>query len=796
MQKDYLFLHQSLIKSSTKVLLWTLLFTGCILINGSAQTAPKDWQYTVGETATAARQQWSELTNGEELARGKAVEFFPKPSYPGTSDENDAHDLTDGTLSSRTDDRIWFNKDAVGWWRKVDPASDILLVIDLGSQQPVGQIAIRVLGGEEQDSLELPAAIEFLASDDGKHYYSLQKMVQLAPAEAGQADGKTGFYFPQEGKAYMVPLVSDVPVRARYVAIRATQKLGFFTDQISVLKATDPATAKSVDSYPEAQVFTSGFAVMPRHNPLVVTTNIITPNWFTEYNYSGLSVRSSDLGFRLQLPLGLQMVPEVFSPYPISHFAYKEVPSKPGTISYEFTYDSKYYRGLPGYIGPFFIERVKGVAIPTDAKVVVIGMIKGKDSQVVTTPITLVEIPEVPKLTGLDISIPYIRDGQEQEWPNFLRDFQKMGFNYVSTSPDVYDRFSDDSRRNLEFLKEARKLGYGVVEVESPFSVMWTKVQADLQANKIDAAEADQLFTQIDGKRGKRMNLLYRGKYFQGEIKRLADDAALVQPDQVFLDIEWFKNVIPESKNDPRVIAAWKKSGKEWQSFVNDIGTEILKTAVDAIRKVVPDKKLVVGLYDSDPTNAVYDCFEWKQIYPNIIDIANPSLYVQGRVPVVHDRVRFDYDAMQVKQIIPVLSAGTYGEFDPALMEPMVLESILNGARGVSYYQYGDFDSVDYYYHAKALAELAPYQTLLQNGKPVVYKGDNPDLQYTCFASDKEALILVGNYAGAASDTVNLKLPFSSVTKVLLDEKSLPIKNNTVLLDVPIGEFRLIYIAK
>jgi hypothetical protein len=293
------------------------------------------------------------------------------------------------------------------------------------------------------------------------------------------------------------------------------------------------------------------------------------------------------------------------------------------------------------------------------------------------------------------------------------------------------------------------------------------------------------------------MNLLYRGKYFQAEVKRLADDAALVQPDTIFLDIEWFKNVIPESKNDPRVIAAWKKSGKEWQSFVNDIGTEILKTAVDAIRKAAPDKKIAVGLYDSDPTNAVYDgFFEWKQLYPNIIDIANPSLYVQGRVPVVRGRVRFDYDAMQVKQIIPVLSAGTYGEFDPALMEPMVLESILNGSRGVSYYQYGDFDSADYYYHAKALAELAPYQTLLQNGKPIDYKGDNPNLQYTCFADDKEALLIVSNYAGEANGKVNLKLPIASASKVLLNGKILPIDNNTISLEVPPGAFRLIDVSE
>lgn len=68
---------------------------------------------------------------------------------------------------------------------------------------------------------------------------------------------------------------------------------------------------------------------------------------------------------------------------------------------------------------------------------------------------------------------------------------------------------------------------------------MWFKVQADKKARRSSDEEADQLFTQIDGKRGKWMNILYRGKCFQNEIKRIADSAALVQPDQVYLDIEW-----------------------------------------------------------------------------------------------------------------------------------------------------------------------------------------------------------------------------------------------------------------
>jgi hypothetical protein len=173
-----------------------------------------------------------------------------------------------------------------------------------------------------------------------------------------------------------------------------------------------------------------------------------------------------------------------------------------------------------------------------------------------------------------------------------------------------------------------------------------------------------------------------------------------------------------------------------------------------------------------------------------------PSLYVQGRPLLVANRIRHDYDTMQSRQIIPWLTTGTYGEYEPKLTEPMVLEALLNGARGVTYYKFEDFDPLDFYYHSKALAELAPYQKLLQEGKPIAYKGDNPDLHYTAFASANEALVLVGNYNNSSKTQANLPSLVKSASKVLLAGKQLATKNNAVSIDVPPGEFRLLYFSK
>jgi hypothetical protein len=768
------------------LLLGCLLLAGCMNQSAHAQV---DYQYKPGQPATASREQWKQLTAGTDLALGKKVFFSPPPNYRLTTDDNDPYDLTDGTLTSREDDRVWFNKDGVGWYLSPGLANGVLMMVDLGSVQPVGQIAIRVLGGHEQGSLDLPKSAEFLASADGKQYYSLQNMVKLNPAEANQADGKTGFYAPEDGHAFMLPLVCRQPVMARFIAIRVTPVNSVFTDQISVLKADAGTPLKVLSSFPQAQVYTDGLAVLPRHEPFVVTTNIVTPNWLTILDNTNLDLTQNPASFRIELPNGLKLLP-------IPKPDFQEVVSpNPGMHGYKFSYDGK---DAP----PLWIEKDPAVKIPGDAKVLLTGIVDGKDSHTVQIPLKLVAIPETHPIKGLDVSLAWMNESVEMQWPNFYQDFRKMGFNTVSSFPRYFGKNSDGTwddtaKAKMTFLQQSRADGYGIVYNESAFHVMWNTVQSDLKRGKIDDAEADRLFTQIDGKRGKWMNILYRGKYFQNEMKRVADLAALIQPDQVFFDIEWWTESVNESKKDPRVVAAWKASGKSWDDFVTDIGTEVLGDLVSSMRKAVPNRKMVVGLYNSDPKNAIYNSvFGWDKIYPGIVDIAMPSLYVQGRANIVADRIRYDYDAMQAKQIIPWLSAGTYGEYDPKLTEPMVLESILNGSRGITYYWFGDFDPMDFYYHSKAISELAPYETLLQKGKPVSYKGDNAELHYTAFADGNEALVLVENFSGTANTKVTLKSPVSSTTKVLLDGKTVSLQNNAVSIDVPPNEFRLVHFAK
>lgn len=91
-----------------------------------------------------------------------------------------------------------------------------------------------------------------------------------------------------------------------------------------------------------------------------------------------------------------------------------------------------------------------------------------------------------------------------------------------------------------------------------------------------------------------------------------------------------------------------------------------------AIRSNAPNPQLPMGLFNAEanPKHSVMDgIFQWTKIYPQSVNIAQPADYVIGDVLAVADDVRANYNAMGQRKIIPWLSAGTNGEFDPSLLE-------------------------------------------------------------------------------------------------------------------------------
>lgn len=187
---------------------------------------------------------------------------------------------------------------------------------------------------------------------------------------------------------------------------------------------------------------------------------------------------------------------------------------------------------------------------------------------------------------------------------------------------------------------------------------------------------------------------------------------------------------------------------------------------------------------------------DFNQIYPKYVKQAQPSLYVAGRAQYVHDSIRKNYHLMKNKAILPWLSAGTYGEVEPFTMEQMVLEALLNGACGITYYCYEDFDTpLDFYYHAKALAEVAPYEDLIVDGQVLNPTGSNKDLTYSGVKKGSEMLLLIGNYQKVNNTSTTVELPLDSVSQIKdLRSGQLLKAEKTLSIEVPPGEIRLLYL--
>ncbi|MBE6425998.1 MAG: hypothetical protein E7029_08455 [Planctomycetaceae bacterium] len=93
----------------------------------------------------------------------------------------------------------------------------------------------------------------------------------------------------------------------------------------------------------------------------------------------------------------------------------------------------------------------------------------------------------------------------------------------------------------------------------------------------------------------------------------------------------------------------------------------------------------VIGSYARQPIRPVYAIEHFSDTYPEFVDMAMPSLYVAGRERDAHRNIRENHALLGNSRLIPWLSAGCCGEFEPEKLEFMVLESFLNGAGGITY---------------------------------------------------------------------------------------------------------------
>jgi hypothetical protein len=743
---------------------------------------------TVNEDTVKYQKLWEQRTKGNNLALGKRVVFSKNPDYALTAaGGTDQSDLTDGKISKYTQNMIWFDKRAVGWYKPKDGAKDgVKCLIDLDQIKPVSKIVVRALAGARQEPMVSPAEFKVFISKDGNTYYEAASLVKLLDAEKDQSDFKTSYYLEENGQAYVYPFSLEVNADARYVGVFIKGATSWvILDEIAVIEGS-PGTPEYNAVYADEEKRTSkflpiwiievpGIVVEPRLQELAISTNIVTPNSFRISN-TDASMQSTLI---VDVPEGISIISPSFQKEDVQIDGAKYTRYKNQLVA---------IRGYP-QTQMLFFDAKESANLKLPAYVWL--NCDGIEREKLKFPIRLINIPEVkPKLKRLHISLGWMLEGFQMDYPEYFKAWKHLGFNAIATFPRYwcYDD-GDKKAKTSEFIKAARAEGFKVIMNESPFFNM----------NK--AKSVPEVFSKIPGG-SKNLCPSYRGALYKKEMEKVSDGASLVNPDYVFWDIECWTKGAKEANECSWCLKKQKESEKTMDEYLKDLGVEQMRDLKEAVKKGTREgNHPIFTCYNVRPTFPNYQgIYDFKHLYPDYLDAAANSLYVGGNALKVHDEIRSNYLLIKKKRNIPWLSTGTYGEVSPYKVEPMVLEALMNGANGITYFAYKDFDTPrEFYYHAKALAEIAPYEDLLVDGEILTdFEGSNKNLTYSAVRKGGEMLILIGNYKRDPGGETDLVLPYKKIKEIrdLRDDgKGKHIKpENPLRINIPKNQIGLYHI--
>ena len=718
---------------------------------------------------------WVKRTQGNILSTGKKVTFSIPNNYRLTNDEKDPYDLTDGKVSKNKKGLIWFEKDTVGWFGGVSDGG-VNFQIDLGKVQNVDRLVIRCLGGEVQKTLGFPKRFEVFVSKDGKNYYRTALLQKLAESDQALSDFKQNFYIPERGKAIVYPFEFDINAEARYVAFTiASSAGGLFSDELAVMEGDARKKGFNAAYKTEAVPFyTAGVLVRPKINEFVLSKNIVTPTFFSFCDMRTPAQKKSPMMLQLDLPEGVIALTKGVKE--------EKYTDKNGQPRVKLTTRAVPRPWSGNMLKEIFFKVTKD--IPAGSKAYFTSYSEGVEPIKQVFPFRTVEIAPVPTLKRIHVSLAWMSCLEAMNFPEFFKSWKTLGFNAVNGFPRYFNAMP--RARREAFFNEVRKQGMKVVMTDSPIHAMPGK-----------------------GKKGHEMNCLvndvvavcpsYTGEFHKKEADRIRNCVVLSKPDYIFFDIEAFYSSHATAKRCPRCIAAMKAAGMtSMDAFTKKIVAEKIADFHQAVKLGAEQAGIKcppIGLYGRGPgaIDRSQLVMDWDQMYPRSITISQPSLYVGERPWLVQERIRMTHKLMKNRDIIPWLTAGTYGDIRPQFVEYIALETLLNGAGGFTYFAYWDFDNaLDYAAMAKALRAIAPYENLIMDGELVEIPVDG--VNTSAIRKGNEMLLLVGNYRRAGMN-VSVSLPFSKVEEIKDLRNGENFKpGKSIKLSVPRSDIRLLYV--
>lgn len=361
----------------------------------------------------------------------------------------------------------------------------------------------------------------------------------------------------------------------------------------------------------------------------------------------------------------------------------------------------------------------------------------------------------------LTTGIGWIFESEHQLWPDFYECYRRLGFNTIATfprtwaeykKPDSWDQLLESpdattlsqAGRNVA---EFRKKGFRIVYMDSPFHMLnW-----DLDNDKNEY----QCQTTTRSKKLNSICLAYRGKYFTQELKRTqAMLRAIGGADYLIWDCELLSTSLSASANCPRCRERMRQENyKTMEEFGSAMAHEIFNQLNNGIRETAIKSKLPVpqiGMYNVDAERLYSRTLQMTPQQP-LFDFQNPSLYT-NRSSRVHNHLRGCEKALPEVASIPWLTTATYGYVGPTEARLIVWEAFLNGSKGITYYQFEDFNPAHCIEISRALAAVAPFEDLIAAGVPA-HKDFNVEparIRLSARKHDGKALLLLVNPAEEA----------------------------------------------
>ncbi len=670
------------------------------------------------------REQFREMIEPGNLIEGMELRYAPKPNYRLTTGETDLLDLTDGAFGNRSDERIWFEQPAVCWQH----SALVTIFMDFDAAQPVDSVVIRLLGGGEQGGLVFPDEVRVLLSEDGENYSQVSERHKRGLDDVSP----TAWDLPEEGVAWVHNVRVPVGMTARHVAVQIeAQKQFICSDEMAVVRGADDLPAFRPEMGSPVTIVTEGVAFGSHHavHPFCANRPIRTKIAITDARAG--DAWNGPCTLLLDLPDTVIMHTEDLETSKVEHdgrqFTRYAIPCNRGRTSEFFTQselpagerDVVYMYGDAGD-GPQNERRIEWEAI---------------------------EIPTARTCERLEVSLAWQGAGHWYDlWPDGIRHMKEMGFNALGTFSRYWKEEDVESRQ--EALADARAAGMKIIQNESPAGAM----SGDRKNEEIMSVLADGP--------GRGRCPSYRGQYYQAEHDSFAQHAVWIKPDYIFYDIEAYWTGAQEAPRCSRCQQRYQAGGfTDWDDFRAAMGREIhedMKRKIDAaLAEAGFEGEVVHGSYRTMPTTPLNDgLFAWDNLYPELLQIAMPSLYSAGDRMRVAKTIAAQRAQMDANDIIPWLSTGTYGEYEPARTRDLALEALCNGSRGITYYYYANFDPLHHKYHAEAIDLVAPVEDVFVDGAPV--RGlscDVEGIKLCGMANGAEMVLLVSNYEGAEPGT-------------------------------------------